>query len=302
MRCLCDDWVRNPFCSGDSRRVYKIIRHYEEIYFKELINQYFGAQQEILKVKLPRSPSTPSLTRTWNCQTCSSVNRNSVTWHCLNCETVSYLAPIYTETLKRNLGRDATKAATSGDTTTRVFHCFRTRGLSMDSGDYHIRRCASCLLNASSFLLEKKYHLCSHQKQEHNLAVPPNRINRSTCAALVGKQQRSLDESGRETPYYSNQKINKSLSNISDPLFDSHCGRSNVSDASASGIEKWLSDYLFFFSTLLSLLPIFTVSLNFCWFPPLFPPQSSVILSSYSLPVSFSFKEEEKKSTHHWSF
>ncbi|XP_055710187.1 calpain-D [Phlebotomus papatasi] len=219
---------------GDSRRVYKIIRHYEEIYFKELINQYFGAQQEILKVKLPRSPSTPSLTRTWNCQTCSSVNRNSVTWHCLNCETVSYLAPIYTETLKRNLGRDATKAATSGDTTTRVFHCFRTRGLSMDSGDYHIRRCASCLLNASSFLLEKKYHLCSHQKQEHNLAVPPNRINRSTCAALVGKQQRSLDESGRETPYYSNQKINKSLSNISDPLFDSHCGRSNVSDASAS--------------------------------------------------------------------
>ncbi|GAB0096746.1 hypothetical protein DMENIID0001_123120 [Sergentomyia squamirostris] len=219
---------------GESRRVYKIIRHYEEIYFKDLINQYFGAQQEQLKVKLPRSPSTPSLTRTWICQKCSSFNRNSVTWHCLNCETVSYLAPIYTETLKRNLGRDATKVSAPGDQTTRVFHCFRTRCLSMDSGDYHIRRCASCLLNASSFLLEKKYHMCTHQRQEHNLAVPPSgsRMNRSICSGFVGKQQRSLDESGTETPYYSNQKINKSLSNISDPLFDAS---SAATTAPASG-------------------------------------------------------------------
>uniref|UniRef100_A0A1B0CTR7 Calpain-D n=2 Tax=Lutzomyia longipalpis TaxID=7200 RepID=A0A1B0CTR7_LUTLO len=212
---------------GESRRVYKIIRHYEEIYFKELIHQYFGAHQEVLKLKLPRSPSTPSLTRTWNCQTCSSLNRNSVTWHCLQL----YLAPIYTETLKRNLGRDATKATTE-DPKTRVFHCFRTRCLSMDSGG--LPHTTVCLVPPQCLVIPAGEEVPF--KQEHNLAVPPSgRITRAGCVAIVGKQQRSLDESGSDTPYYSNQKINKSLSNISDPVFsDSHCGRPNLPDASTS--------------------------------------------------------------------
>lgn len=42
--------------------------------------------------------SNPSLNRRWICDKCESDN-NSVTWHCLVCDTVSYLAPIYRETL-----------------------------------------------------------------------------------------------------------------------------------------------------------------------------------------------------------
>ncbi|XP_013102672.2 calpain-D [Stomoxys calcitrans] len=42
--------------------------------------------------------SNPSLNRRWVCDKCDTDN-NSVTWHCLICDTVSYLAPIYKETL-----------------------------------------------------------------------------------------------------------------------------------------------------------------------------------------------------------
>ncbi|XP_037822631.1 calpain-D isoform X1 [Lucilia sericata] len=42
--------------------------------------------------------SNPSLNRRWICDRCDTDN-NSVTWHCLICDTVSYLAPIYKETL-----------------------------------------------------------------------------------------------------------------------------------------------------------------------------------------------------------
>lgn len=42
--------------------------------------------------------SNPSLNRRWICDKCDTDN-NSVTWHCLICDTVSYLAPIYKETL-----------------------------------------------------------------------------------------------------------------------------------------------------------------------------------------------------------
>ena len=42
--------------------------------------------------------SNPSLNRRWTCDECDS-NNSSVTWHCVICDTVSYLAPIYKETL-----------------------------------------------------------------------------------------------------------------------------------------------------------------------------------------------------------
>ncbi|XP_055840990.1 calpain-D isoform X1 [Episyrphus balteatus] len=42
--------------------------------------------------------SNPSLNRRWICQDCELEN-NSVTWHCVTCDSVSYLAPIYKETL-----------------------------------------------------------------------------------------------------------------------------------------------------------------------------------------------------------
>lgn len=50
--------------------------------------------------QLKRSISTPSLKRCWLCQSCKLLN-NSVTWHCLNCECVSFIAPIYKDTLQK---------------------------------------------------------------------------------------------------------------------------------------------------------------------------------------------------------
>lgn len=51
------------------------------------------------KFRLTTTTSTPNLVRTWTCFECALRNEASVTWHCVNCETVSYLAPVYKETL-----------------------------------------------------------------------------------------------------------------------------------------------------------------------------------------------------------
>lgn len=78
---------------------------------------------------LSTATSTPSLARTWTCFNCGFRTKNSVTWHCINCGRVSYLAPVYKETLpfkgrrrlreraaklraKRSLSMDAVVAAT----------------------------------------------------------------------------------------------------------------------------------------------------------------------------------------------
>lgn len=42
--------------------------------------------------------SNPSLNRRWVCNNCETEN-SSVTWHCIICDTVSYLAPIYKDTI-----------------------------------------------------------------------------------------------------------------------------------------------------------------------------------------------------------
>ncbi|XP_067638537.1 calpain-D isoform X2 [Eurosta solidaginis] len=42
--------------------------------------------------------SNPSLNRRWICNECDTEN-SSVTWHCIICDTVSFLAPIYKDTL-----------------------------------------------------------------------------------------------------------------------------------------------------------------------------------------------------------
>ncbi|EDV92250.1 GH24810 [Drosophila grimshawi] len=49
-------------------------------------------------IELYRHFSNPALNRRWICRACDTDN-NSVTWHCVICDTVSYLAPIYKETL-----------------------------------------------------------------------------------------------------------------------------------------------------------------------------------------------------------
>lgn len=63
-------------------------------------------------IELYRHFSNPALNRRWICRACDTDN-NSVTWHCVICDTVSYLAPIYKETLctRRHEATAATSSA-----------------------------------------------------------------------------------------------------------------------------------------------------------------------------------------------
>lgn len=65
-------------------------------------------------IELYRHFSNPALNRRWICRACDTDN-NSVTWHCVICDTVSYLAPIYKETLctRRHEATAGTAAAAS---------------------------------------------------------------------------------------------------------------------------------------------------------------------------------------------
>lgn len=79
--------------------------------------------------------STPSLARTWTCFGCGFRTKRSVTWHCINCERVSYLAPVYKETLplrdRRRLRQRAARLRAK-------------RSLSMDAAERHLLKCRKC--------------------------------------------------------------------------------------------------------------------------------------------------------------
>ncbi|XP_058064776.1 calpain-D-like, partial [Anopheles bellator] len=49
-----------------------------------------------------RHLSQPSINRRWSCHRCRLYNR-SVSWHCINCETLSLIAPVYKDTIKKSL-------------------------------------------------------------------------------------------------------------------------------------------------------------------------------------------------------
>ncbi|KAM8720044.1 hypothetical protein ACLKA7_006146 [Drosophila subpalustris] len=82
-------------------------------------------------IELYRHFSNPALNRRWICRHCDTDN-NSVTWHCVICDTVSYLAPIYKETLcttRRHETPAAAAAATTATTaaaTTLSSNCIST--------------------------------------------------------------------------------------------------------------------------------------------------------------------------------
>lgn len=143
----------------------------------------------------------------------------SVTWHCLNCDCVSFLAPIYKETLKRKQLEDnstidqITEKLKSQDynelidKSDKKINC-KVRSLSMDSGENHLRKCQLCLINPTQL---------NNYDCKHRIRLPT--INNQS-------QKLSFDESisyttrttNKEHIYYSNRKINKSLSSISDPI------------------------------------------------------------------------------------
>ncbi|KAH8400026.1 hypothetical protein KR215_005469 [Drosophila sulfurigaster] len=68
-------------------------------------------------IELYRHFSNPALNRRWSCRACEADN-NSVTWHCVICDTVSYLAPIYKETLHTHRHEATTATTTTAEATT----------------------------------------------------------------------------------------------------------------------------------------------------------------------------------------
>lgn len=190
-----------------------------------------------------RSPSTPSLKRIWICHACGLEN-NSVTWHCLNCECVSYLAPIYKETLKKKTSFDADSRSSAGAASDRacigvdvteatdisaaaslsdvapVSAPIKTRSASMDTGDAssHLhQKCHLCLYKTkplAQLLAAGKEPICRHQNRSKQLRFPM--IGSSSKG---GSEQKSFDDAKyyvHDGLYYSNRKINKSLSSIND--------------------------------------------------------------------------------------
>lgn len=90
---------------------------------------------------LTTATSTPSLARTWTCFGCSFRTKNSVTWHCINCGQVSYLAPVYKETLPF---RDRRKQRQ------RAARLRAKRSLSVDAAERHMVRCRKCTKDMQS--------------------------------------------------------------------------------------------------------------------------------------------------------
>ncbi|XP_073834719.1 calpain 15 small optic lobes isoform X1 [Musca autumnalis] len=98
--------------------------------------------------------SNPSLNRRWICDKCDTDN-NSVTWHCLICDTVSYLAPIYKETLNHrklphckqssfDSGQNLDGRSKRNDKRTPYFR--RTQSLTSEKA-FSCRSCHICFVN-----------------------------------------------------------------------------------------------------------------------------------------------------------
>lgn len=205
------------FSRNESRRIYKtIIRGNHSNKFNLIRKSKQNCQHKISISKysnLFRSPSTPSLTREWKCQSCDLANI-SVTWHCLNCDSVSFLAPIYKETLKKKQLEDNSivpvtenlKPLNELNVKKEKKHNFKVRSLSMDSDENHLRKCQLCLINPSqvnNYACKHRIRLPSIQNQSKKLSFD---------------ESISYTTTNNEHIYYSNRKINKSLSSISDPI------------------------------------------------------------------------------------
>lgn len=257
--------------STESKRVYKtLLRSCLKQKPSDNVKNFYQPNKH---AHLFRSPSTPSLKRIWICHACELEN-NSVTWHCLNCECVSYLAPIYKETLRKKDSNDlpivnSSSSVCGGDVVdsstaaiipttaatvvvaSSVTANTKIRNIMLDDSAMsnnttttttaaNPQKCHLCLYKTkpSSQLLAGKEPICRHQNRSKYLRFPM--IGARDAGGGVGSglnainpnnvqhqnQQTSFDDgkhyeqSAYRPPhdglYYSNRKINKSLSSISD--------------------------------------------------------------------------------------
>lgn len=193
----------------ESKRIYKtLLRSCLKHKPTDNIKNFFEPNKH---EHLFRSQSTPSLRRFWICLSCGLAN-NSVTWHCLNCECVSFLAPIYKETLKRNavdLTIDQEQSSAIGNVA-QSKSSSKLRHFSMDSGGPQQRKCQLCSYKSNA---SNESTICRHQTRTKYLRFP------MIGATRIGPEQKSFDEGryyANDGLYYSNRKINKSLSSITD--------------------------------------------------------------------------------------
>lgn len=153
--------------------------------------------------------SNPKLNRRWICQVCESEN-NSVAWHCIVCDSVSYLAPIYKETLIFRQNRhhhkfqsksldveDDLEHSSSNSTNNELTErerknlkgrpiLRRTRSLSMDSG-------SSC-----RNLLTKRCHICLVNNCKNIFNVPPPAHSTNTGTSISNYDD-VYDDNNKET-------------------------------------------------------------------------------------------------------
>lgn len=182
------------------------------------------------------------------------LENNSVTWHCLNCECVSFLAPIYKETLKKNTSFDLCGGGNNNNESASAYTNLTTTAIndnndddvttpiikddknvkcqSMDSDcgqqqSQSQRKCQFCMYkpmgdvtnngssatSTSSSTSTSTHLMCRHQNKTKFLRFP------LIGSSKIGPEQKSFDDAkhyAREGLYYSNRKINKSLSSIND--------------------------------------------------------------------------------------
>lgn len=194
---------------------------------------------------LQHTSSTPNLKRCWLCQSCNLLN-NSVTWHCLNCDCVSFVAPIYKDTLQKSYqqpiyndikkiisdGSEQCKknqltesqSEVNGNKAKTIANAFNKPSciFSMDTPniiDEKIRKCQLCIINQE----KTNTYLCQHQLNSKYIQFPL--IDGKPTGDCYIKQPkynvvtryRTVDGL-YNTNTNNNNTINKSLSNIRDAL------------------------------------------------------------------------------------
>lgn len=132
----------------------------------------------------------------------------------MNCDCVSFLAPIYKETLKKKQLEDSSidvteklKSPDELDIKPENKKIIKVRSLSMDSGENHLRKCQLCLINPSQL---------TNYDCKHRIRLPS--INNQSKKLSFDESISYTTTNKEQHIYYSNRKINKSLSSISDPI------------------------------------------------------------------------------------
>lgn len=162
---------------------------------------------------LARSSSTPNLKRCWLCQSCNLLN-DSVTWHCLNCECVSFIAPIYKDTIIRgNVKQSITSVAcTAGPVQIEIPSTATTKTTasakeSVVMDDTSSVKCPQCVFRQSDG------QMCYHRL--HARCTATNR-NGADCYVRQPKYNIVTRYRGIDGHHNFHGRTNRSLSSIVD--------------------------------------------------------------------------------------